>query len=217
MAVAEVELRPGQYYTLLAPVDSETMVKRSRFIASLRRAGNREEAAAALKEIAACYPNANHYCWAYRFTGSPAPEHASDAGEPPGTAGRPILGALKRHSLQNIVAVVTRYFGGVKLGVRGLIAAYGTAALTAIEKGKIVVEEPSSRLIFRCSYDLYNILLAKLERASVDASAMKTAFAENISGETTIPNSLLPWLVSELDSIGAPAVNFEYEIHSPAR
>lgn len=214
MALDGSALLPGQYLSIAKGVDAEATIQRSRFIASLRKVRNRGEIDAALKEVAAAYARASHYCWAYRLAGDPVLEHASDAGEPPGTAGRPILGALKRHSLGNILAVVTRYYGGVKLGVKGLIAAYGGTTLLAIEGGRIVVEEPSSRLTFRCAYDLYNILLARLERASVDPAALRTDFSEEVSGEATIPNSLIPALRGELDAIRADGRNFDYAIRS---
>ena len=99
MALDENVLLPGQYYSIAKNIDAEITIQRSRFIASLRKAKNREEVDSALKEIALSYPKASHYCWAYRFVGDPMLEHSSDAGEPSGTAGRPILGALKKYSL----------------------------------------------------------------------------------------------------------------------
>lgn len=207
-------LKPGQYLTLEKDADAETTIQRSRFIGSLRKVKNREEAGAALKSIMELYPQATHYCWAYRFARIPPAEHSSDAGEPAGTAGRPILGALKKYSLGNILSVVTRYYGGVKLGVKGLIAAYRDTTLLAIESGRIVVEEPASFLTFTCSYELYNILLAKLERASVGLSSLRTNFTDQISGEILIPNSTLSMLTEQLDSLRSGHVNFSYEVRS---
>ena len=115
-------------------IDTEFTVKRSRFIGSVRTVLSAEEAAALIKDFPLLYPKANHHCWAYRVGIDSPLEHCSDAGEPAGTAGRPILGTIKRHLLDNTLIVVTRYFGGVKLGVRGLIEAYGTAAeMAAVE------------------------------------------------------------------------------------
>lgn len=207
-----INLLPGQYYTIENNTDREMTIQRSRFIASLRKTKNRDEVDQELKQIAALYPKASHYCWAYRFVGKPILEHSSDAGEPSGTAGRPILGALKKHSLENILAVVTRYYGGVKLGVKGLIAAYGDTTLLAIENSKITIEEPSSLFSFRCTYDLYNILLTKLERASVDHATLETDFAEEVAGRSVIRNSLVLLLKKELDSINTSKTNFTYEI-----
>ncbi len=212
MALIENNLLPGQYYTIEKSIDREMSIQRSRFIGSLRKVKNRDEVDFELKQIATLYPKASHYCWAYRFAGEPILEHSSDAGEPSGTAGRPILGALKKHALENILAVVTRYYGGVKLGVKGLIAAYGDTTLLAVENSKIVIEEPSSLFSFACTYDLYNILLTKLERASIDHALLQTDFTEEISGRAVVPNSLLVILKKELDSINTSKTNFTYTI-----
>jgi len=216
MADNETILKPGQYFTIARAHDAELTLHRSRFIASLRKASNREEADAALRSITELYPKATHYCWAYRFDDNPPIEHASDAGEPSGTAGRPILGALKKYSLGNIIAVVTRYYGGVKLGVKGLIAAYRDTTLLAIESAEIITAEPLFSLTFTCSYDLYNILLAKLERAGIDQQKLDAQFAEHISGETLIPQSLLALVQEQLETVASHSPQFRYEIKPPA-
>jgi uncharacterized YigZ family protein len=204
---------PNQkFFSIASPIDVELTTQRSRFIASLRHVENRPEFDAALKDIISSYPKATHYCWGYRFFESPVIEHSSDAGEPAGTAGRPILGALKKHSLQNVMAVVTRYFGGIKLGVKGLIAAYGNSTLLAIERSTIITDEPKSLLRFKCSYDLYNIFTSRLERCLADCSSLKTEFTDIVSGNVLIPDSALPFLRTELDSISPDAKSFIYDI-----
>ncbi|MDR3166213.1 MAG: YigZ family protein, partial [Synergistaceae bacterium] len=110
-------LGKDQYFSVRELICFERTIKHSRFIACVQPASTRAEAEHFLKDIASKYPKATHYCWAYRFFGPSGTEYATDAGEPSGTAGRPILGALKRFSLFNVAAVVTRYYGGVKLGV----------------------------------------------------------------------------------------------------
>ena len=199
-------MQNGQYYSLEQDVDVEITIQRSRFIGSLRKAFNREEFDVKLKEISLLYPKATHYCWAYRFSGSPIIEHSSDSGEPAGSAGRPILGMLKRYFLENTMAVVTRYYGGIKLGVKGLIYAYGEATLEAIESTNIIIDEPQVKFIFEAPYDLYNIILAKLERLDVPQSKMQVDFKEVISGEITVPNSTALSIESELiDLLGTRA------------
>ena len=107
----------------------ESNIKRSRFIANVVPCMDENAAKERLKEICAIYRQADHNCWAYVLETEPRIEHSSDAGEPSGTAGRPILGEIMRSGLVNLLVVVTRHFGGVKLGTRGLIEAYsGTAA-----------------------------------------------------------------------------------------
>jgi uncharacterized YigZ family protein len=207
-----LKLNEGQYLSIAEPVDYECVITRSRFIASLRRATNRTEFERELQEITRLYPKATHHCWAYRFEAHPILEHSSDAGEPPGTAGRPMLGALKKYSLSNIMAVVTRYYGGVKLGVKGLISAYGGTLLMALEHAEIVEREPMSRLNFICTYDLYNILLSRLVKFQISQEMIKTEFAEHVSGEIQVPNSILTALTKELASISPGGRNLSYTL-----
>ena len=211
MAEERLELLPGQYRSITGDVDAEIVVTRSRFIASLRCASCREEFDLRMREIERLYPKASHHCWAYRFTSGQV-EHSSDAGEPAGTAGRPILGALKKHDLLNTMAVVTRYYGGVNLGIKGLISAYGDAVLNAIAQTKIVVVEPQSVVSFTMGYDQYNILLSRLGKYHLAQDALKTNFAEFISGEITVPNSVINQLTGELDSLSANQTLFRFTI-----
>ncbi|MDR0648901.1 MAG: IMPACT family protein [Synergistaceae bacterium] len=200
------------YLTIASSVDAEITVQRSRFIASLRRADCRDDFDAAMKDIIAAYPKATHYCWAYRFHAHTVLEHASDAGEPAGTAGRPILGSLKKFSLLNIMAVVTRYYGGIKLGVKGLIAAYGETTIYAIEKASIIMDEPRLILYFKCKYDIYNILLSRLERILPDMSSLDAEFSDVVTGRLPVPISAMSTLKAELDAISAGGSALNYEI-----
>ncbi|MDR1472535.1 MAG: YigZ family protein [Synergistaceae bacterium] len=206
------ELKEGQYLSIAATVDLERTIKRSRFIASIRRAATRDEFDAEMRAIEKLYPKATHYCWAYRFNAMPILEHASDAGEPAGSAGRPILGALKKYSLSNTMAVVTRYYGGIKLGVKGLIASYGDTALMALEGAQRAIFEPMSLVRFISSYELYDILLARLDRHKISNSSIKAKFEEKISGEIEIPNSMREALEGELSRLSPGGKNFSYSI-----
>ncbi|HSJ07501.1 MAG TPA: YigZ family protein [Longimicrobiales bacterium] len=107
----------------------ESVVDRSRFIATLAQAGAPEDARAVIDAVRHDFADATHNCWAYVCgpPGSTAAIGMSDAGEPHGTAGRPMLDVLLHSGVGDVVAVVTRYFGGVKLGRGGLVRAYGGA------------------------------------------------------------------------------------------
>ncbi|MBR1604190.1 MAG: YigZ family protein [Synergistaceae bacterium] len=108
-------------------------ILRSRFIAHAESCFSDEQAREIIKQVKSEHKNATHHCWGYVINyNNYKSEFSSDNGEPPGTAGRPILGAIKKRGLENIIVIVTRYFGGKKLGVRGLIEAYGLAADGAI-------------------------------------------------------------------------------------
>ncbi|GAA4286651.1 IMPACT family protein [Georgenia daeguensis] len=115
-------------------VRTETEVRRSRFITLVRRADNEEEARAAVAESRSLYPDARHHCSAFvvDVPGANRVERSSDDGEPAGTAGMPMLEALRGSGLSNVVAVVVRYFGGTKLGTGGLVRAYSEAVQGAL-------------------------------------------------------------------------------------
>lgn len=113
-----------------AEVEIELEVKKSRFLAMAAKAGQREEAMALLSAARNKYPDARHHCWAYQLGPPHSPHSAamSDDGEPSGTAGKPILNVLQHKDVGDVVVVVSRYFGGVKLGAGGLVRAYSQAA-----------------------------------------------------------------------------------------
>jgi uncharacterized YigZ family protein len=113
----------------------EQEIRRSRFIATVGRAEHKAQVVALIEAVRAEFPDAAHHCWAY-VAGPPGNTldiGMSDAGEPHGTAGRPMLNVLQQKGIGEIVAVVTRYFGGVKLGTGGLARAYAGAVQQAIE------------------------------------------------------------------------------------
>lgn len=113
--------------------------KMSRFLAFAVPVRTVEEARAELARIAREYHDARHVCWAYSLGADGAEYQSSDNGEPSGTAGKPILGQIRSQQLSYMLIAVVRYFGGIKLGTSGLIAAYRAAALAAIEAGEVVV------------------------------------------------------------------------------
>ncbi len=109
-------------------------IKGSRFIATAAPVGNEDEARALLEELRAEWPDASHHCWAWRLA-APAIERAGDDGEPSGSAGRPMLATLTGRELVDTAVIVTRWFGGTKLGVGGLVRAYGGTAAQALDTG----------------------------------------------------------------------------------
>lgn len=132
--------------TIDAPVEHELVVNRSRFIARVAPAETAGAAEAVIGEVRRRMWDASHHCVGL-VTGVLG-DHArsSDDGEPSGTAGVPILEVLRRRDLTDVVAVVTRYYGGVKLGAGGLVRAYGTAASEALDRA-VVVERRSLRQV----------------------------------------------------------------------
>jgi len=122
------------FYSIAQKREYSCKIKRSEFIAHLAYVETIEAAKQFISQISEEHKNATHNCWAYIVGDNGQTYHSSDAGEPSGTAGKPILNALKKYDMTNIAAVVTRYFGGVKLGIRGLIEAYGQTTEAAIQQ-----------------------------------------------------------------------------------
>ena len=122
-----------QYLTLAREGVHETEVNRSRFLCALAPAATEQEAQEFVARIRKEHPGASHHCFAYVIGADASVQRASDDGEPGGTAGVPMLQMLMRREVRYAVAVVTRYYGGVKLGAGGLIRAYGGAVGEALD------------------------------------------------------------------------------------
>ncbi|MET4645343.1 YigZ family protein [Streptomyces sp. NBC_01724] len=123
-----------QYRTVARAGVHETEINRSRFICALAPAATEQEAQDFVARIRREHPTAGHNCFAYVIGADASVQKASDDGEPGGTAGVPMLQMLMRRETRYVVAVVTRYFGGVKLGAGGLIRAYGGVVGEALDE-----------------------------------------------------------------------------------
>ena len=120
-------------------VQTEIVVKKSKFICNLIKVNTQEEAENIIKQLKKKYYDARHNCIAYRIISDDMIiEKSSDDGEPSGTAGGPMLNILQKNNLGNVLVVVTRYFGGILLGTGGLVRAYSDATLNAIEISEMV-------------------------------------------------------------------------------
>jgi uncharacterized YigZ family protein len=126
------------YNTVKGYGENEINIERSRFIAYVNRAETEEEAQAFIADIKKKHWDANHNCSAYMIGEHNLIQKANDDGEPSGTAGVPMLEVLKKRDLKDTVVVVTRYFGGIKLGAGGLIRAYGKATSEGLNATGIV-------------------------------------------------------------------------------
>ncbi len=137
--------------TIYAPARGEIEIKRSRFIASLERTDSEEAAREFISQIRREFPDARHHCTAFIIHQDTGPDTArsSDDGEPAGTAGGPMLKVLTESGLTNVTCVVTRYFGGTKLGTGGVVRAYSGAVQQVLKNAQTV------RLITQPSYQLH--------------------------------------------------------------
>ncbi len=155
------------FLTIKAPAQAEIKVKGSRFIGETREVAHLEEAAAELEKIRKREHAATHHCYAYRIgRGSQAVFKYSDDGEPSGTAGKPIYDVLVGHELTNALIVVTRYFGGTKLGTGGLARAYRQAAKEAVEKSGVREVVLKNLVRIRTDFSSYEPLVRLLHRYS---------------------------------------------------
>ena len=143
--------------TLAAPCRHREEIKKSRFLASAGPVTSGEHALAFLRETAD--PAATHNCWAYRIGQD---YRFNDDGEPGGTAGRPILLAIERQDMDRVMVVVTRWYGGIKLGVGGLARAYGGTAAACLRQAERVPIVAMARLALRCGFAELALLKARL-------------------------------------------------------
>ena len=131
-------------------ITNEIIINKSKFITILTNINDIDKIKEELENIKKTYKDATHYCFAYIINNH---EKCSDNGEPSGTAGMPILNVLKQNNLTNILCVVIRYFGGIKLGAGGLIRAYSSSASEALNKANIVNLIKGYKIIIEFSYN----------------------------------------------------------------
>lgn len=125
-------------------LERETEVKKSRFIARVAPVSSRDEVKAFVEQAWQDHPDARHVCWAYQIgrPGSAAEAAMNDDGEPSGTAGKPILSVIQHKDMGDVLVIVIRYFGGIKLGAGGLVRAYAGAAESVLSAVDRVVQQP---------------------------------------------------------------------------
>lgn len=142
------------YRTVKQPSEARLEINKSLFIAYVTPADTEETAAQFIEEIKKRHKEANHNCSAYVIGQHGQYQKADDNGEPSGTAGKPILEVLLKSGVKNAVIVVTRYFGGIKLGAGGLIRAYTKAAADGLEAAVIIEKQLHTRMIISLDYSL---------------------------------------------------------------
>lgn len=170
---------------------AEINIERSRFIGHCLEVDNEEAAKVFINQIRTQHAQANHNCFAYRIgTGEHPLEYFNDHGEPSGTAGKPILGAIQRLNLTNTVVVVTRYFGGKKLGVRGLIEAYGQAATTVLEQAGSVLRIPKFRVNLTYGYADHSLVLYRMNQ--IGAEVLDSQYTATVTTTFAIPTTNRP-------------------------
>lgn len=159
------------YLTIAKNTTYEQTIKKSRFICSIARVSSEEEAQQFIASIQAVNKKATHNCFAYMIGDNDQIQRESDNGEPSGTAGIPILESLKLAKIHNVVAVVTRYFGGIKLGAGGLIRAYSNTTTEAIHQAGLVQRIKQAILKITVTYALHDPLLYYLKENNLEVAS----------------------------------------------
>ncbi len=146
------------YRTIMHEMEHEIMIKKSRFIAYVKPVKSEEEAKTFVDRIKKMHREATHNVPAYLIGANHEVQRYSDDGEPSGTAGLPVLEMLKKEGITDVAVVVTRYFGGVKLGTGGLVRAYTQSAKETIELAKVVDVEAYDLVEVSCEYGFHGKL-----------------------------------------------------------
>lgn len=186
-----------RYFIPAEAIEVVTEIKRSRFIAHIAHCSNTDEAFNVIEQAKKRYPDARHHCWAFIACPplSATAVRFSDGGEPSGTAGKPILNILQYSHYGEIICVVSRYFGGIKLGAGGLVRAYSNSTQAALEKliVKEIVELSSIRIQF--SYPFESSIRHYLE--SIDVVITHVDYQEQIIFQLDIEKALITKMMQQ--------------------
>lgn len=196
-----------QKYMNYKSAETEIVIKKSRFLSFIKRTESEEDAKAFIADIKKEHKAATHNCSAYIVGKSALIQKADDDGEPQGTAGVPILEVLKKEELYNVSVVVTRYFGGIKLGTGGLIRAYSQGASSAVQAAGKVIEVPVVPLTVTLDYTF----TSKFEHflGTTDVSIVSQEYTDKVSYLLHIKEKGVDAVVNTLKEITSNS--FEYE------
>ncbi len=199
--------------TIAKDIRTEQVISKSRFICSLKKVKNEEEAQEFIKAVKKEFWDATHNCSAYVI--DEQHQRSSDDGEPSGTAGMPMLGVLRKQELQQVAAVVTRYFGGIKLGAGGLVRAYSGSVAHAVEAAGLAQKVRMGLYVFSCAPGeagkITNLLYQQqLFNLADTAYGNAVVFTLRMPADRKIPAE--KWLTDTLQkSIELTEAGFEYE------
>ena len=187
------------YKTIASQSEGTYSELRSKFLAFAHPVSTVEEAMALVEQYQRKYYDARHVCWAYMIGAERETFRANDNGEPSGTAGKPILGQINSNELTNIIILVVRYFGGVKLGTSGLIVAYRTAAAEAIAAAAIEERQVEAEYDFTFEYPLMNAVM-KVVR-DMNARILSQSYDLDCKMKVSIRRGLLEELKTRINKV----------------
>ena len=184
----------------IARSESSFKVKRSEFIGFLDHISKTEHVNGNLKILKKEYHSARHICWAYRLdSGNELTENSSDGGEPSGSAGLPILNTLRKNRIVNGAVFVIRYFGGVKLGKRGLIDAYKKCAEIAVEQASLKQWKQKKNYQIECPLDYYGNLSNHLDKYK--GKIVRDESKSSLSWQIDLPEGRVKHFCKEVELI----------------
>ena len=195
--------------TLTAPAESEFTIQRSRFITHTFPVKTEEDAQTAVKLIKKQYFDARHNCFAFRLGREGIIQRSNDDGEPGGTAGAPILDAIIRNELTDILIVVTRYFGGIKLGAGGLTRAYSHAAMLGINASPLARSVLFERWSVTVPYPLLGSLENYLHKKNIRLE--DSLYAENVTLKLLLEPADAQVSITDMINLTAAVANCEKE------
>lgn len=175
------------YKTVKQYGEGEIEEKKSRFLGKIKPVETEEEAVAFIESIKKQYWDARHNCYAFIIGEHSESVRCSDDGEPSGTAGKPMLEVLQNNGLKNVVAVVTRYFGGTLLGTGGLVRAYTQATQAALEEAQVATMTLMSVLVIKTDYNAIGKI--KYMFAQDDVLVMGEEYGVDVAVTIAIPVS----------------------------
>lgn len=184
---------PHSYITIANEFRTEYIIEKSRFIATIAPVSTEEEAQAFIQRISKEFWDATHNCTAYAIGPRQEQQRSSDNGEPSGTAGKPMLEVLKKTAITNVAVVVTRYFGGIKLGAGGLIRAYSHSVAKAVQEGPKLLIAPRQIVSLTIDYSYFGSVERQLQTLGLP---YQSSFTDTISLEIYVE----PNFVSDLET-----------------
>ncbi|WP_277122814.1 YigZ family protein [Bacteroides ndongoniae] len=187
------------YKTIVAPAEGIYTEKRSKFIAMAFPVRTVDEIKVHLEACQKKYYDARHVCYAYMLGHERKDFRANDNGEPSGTAGKPILGQINSNELTDILIVVVRYFGGIKLGTSGLIQAYKAAAAEAIAAAEFVERTVDDVVSFLFEYPFMNDVMRVVKE--MNPEIVQQAYDMDCSMTLRIRRSMMPALKARLEKV----------------
>lgn len=187
------------YKTIVAPSEGIYTEKRSKFIAMAFPVRTVDEIKVHLEACQKKYYDARHVCYAYMLGHERKDFRVNDNGEPSGTAGKPILGQINSNELTDILIVVVRYFGGIKLGTSGLIQAYKAAAAEAIAAAEFVERTVDDVVSFLFEYPFMNDVMRVVKE--MNPEIVQQAYDMDCSMTLRIRRSLMPALKARLEKV----------------